>query len=132
MKKIVMSLAAATLLIGSVGSGPALAHVRREPTRLSLQVNSKNIDAGDRVVFTGKLKSDWDRCVRFKKVSLFKGDKKVLTKETSRSGAFRFTRSPKNTRVWHVEFAGKRLRGAHPHVHRCLSSESHTIRVRVS
>ena len=50
-------------------------------------MNSKNIDAGDRVVFTGKLKSDWDRCVRFKKVSLFKGDKKVLTKETGRSGA---------------------------------------------
>ncbi|MGH2540256.1 MAG: hypothetical protein ACRDGK_07025 [Actinomycetota bacterium] len=132
MKKIVMSLATATLLIGSVGSGPASAHQRTEPTRLSIHVNTKNIDAGEKVKFKGRLKSDWHRCVKFKKVSLFKGTKKVLTKETTRSGRYRFSRSPKNTNEWHVEFAGKRLRGAHPHVHRCLSSESKSIRVRVS
>ncbi len=132
MKKIVMSLAAATLLIASVGSGPALAHVRMAPTSLSLHVSDNHIDRGERVTFTGKLRSDWDRCVRFKKVSLFKGEKKVLTKETTRSGSFRFARSPKNTRTWHVEFAGKRLRGPHPHVHRCLSSESRSVTVRVN
>lgn len=130
MKRAFTSFLAALLLLGMLGSSPVAAHERIEQTRISIRASRTHIDEGDRVRFRGRLKSDWKRCFRRQTVTLFKGDTPVVSKKTTRTGRYRFTRSPKNTRLWHVEYAGRRF-GPHPHVHRCLASSSRSIRVTV-
>jgi hypothetical protein len=121
-KTITMGLAV-TMLFALTASSPAAAHERTEKTKISISPKAKTIDEGDKVKFQGKLKSDWDKCFAHQTVTLYKGSTAVLSTETSSSGSYKFTRSPRNTNTWHVAYAGRSF-GTHPHVHRCLSSES--------
>jgi hypothetical protein len=123
MKKIVTIGLAVTMLFALTASGPASAHQRTERTRISIRPKAKTIDAGQKVMFRGRLKSDWTKCFRFRTVSLYKEGQLILSKKTTRTGRYSFTRRPRNTHTWFVVFAGRSW-GNHPHVHRCLASRS--------
>lgn len=123
MKKTITIALAVTMLFALTASGPASAHQRTEKTRISIRPKARTIDAGDKVTFRGRLKSDWRKCFAHRTVTLFKEGQAIVSKKTTRSGSYSFTRRPRNTHTWYVAFAGKRF-GTHPHVHRCLASRS--------
>ena len=130
MKTLMRATAVATMFM-LLGSVPAQAHVRIEPTSLTLNANRTVVDQGQKVRFSGRLNSDWNRCRRFKRVHLFRDGTKIASKSTTRTGRFTFVRRVNFTSDWHVEFNGKKLQGPHPHNHRCLASSSDAVRVRV-
>ena len=131
MKKTLTSILAATMLVGVLGSAPAFAHERTESTRITIHASDKTVNEGKKVSFEGKLKSDWSKCFNWRNVSLFAGNQKIATKQTRQSGYYKFTVKPKATKTWKVKFSGRKW-GKHPHVHRCLSSSSKGIQVRVT
>ena len=131
MKSTLARTIAVTLaLVFMLGAVPAQAHTRIEPTRLTLNANNTSVDRGDRVKFSGSLKSSWKRCRAYKNVTLFRGKRPVATRKTTRAGLYAFTVPVTQTKTWRVKFRGKRW-GVHPHVHRCLRSTSRAITVRV-
>ena len=123
MKKTITIGLAVTMLFALTASSPVAAHERTATTRISIRPKAKTIDEGDRVKFRGKLKSEWEKCFAHQTVTLYKGGTPILSKTTSSTGSYRFTRRPKNTNTWTVRYAGRSF-GTHPHVHRCLSSQS--------
>lgn len=130
MKGILARTLAVTMLVVALGSAPAQAHERTEPTRITIKANKKTVDSGEKVKFKGKLKSDWSKCFSWRKVSLYAGSKKIATKKTQKSGFYQFTVRPKATKTWKVKFKGRSW-GTHPHAHVCLASSSKGIKVRV-
>ena len=131
MKSMLARTIAVTLaLVFMLGAVPAQAHTRTEPTSLTLSANHTLVDRGDRVTFSGSLKSDWKRCRAYKNVTLFRGKRPVATRKTTRAGLYSFTVQVAQTKTWRVKFRGKRW-GVHPHVHRCLRSSSRGVTVRV-
>ncbi len=131
MKSMLARTIAVTLaLVFMLGAVPAQAHTRIEPTSLTLRANDTRVDRGDRVTFSGSLRSDWKRCKAYKSVTLFRGKRPVATRKTTRAGLYAFTVQVPKTATWKVKFKGKRW-GVHPHVHRCLRSTSRGITVRV-
>ena len=132
MKKIVTTGLATIMLFALSGIGPAQAHDRIEPTSLTIKVSDKSVDKGDKVTFKGKLKSDWKKCRANSKVKLVKGSKVVASKTTSANGSYSFKQKIKKTANWRVKFSGKKVNVTHPHNHRCLGSQSKSIRVRVT
>jgi hypothetical protein len=130
MKGTVARTLAVVMLLVALGSAPAQGHERTEPTRITIKASQKAVDSGEKVRFRGKLKSDWSKCFSWQKVSLFKGNKKVATKKTQKSGSYQFTVKPKATKTWKVKYKGRNW-GTHPHTHVCLGSSSKGIKVRV-
>ena len=131
MKSTLARTIAVTLaLVFVLGAAPAQAHERIEPTRVTISANHTRVDRGDRVKFSGSLRSDWKRCRAYKNVTLFRGKRPVATRKTTRAGLYAFTVRVTSTKTWRVKFRGKRW-GVHPHVHRCLRSSSRGITVRV-
>lgn len=130
MKKILTIGLAVTVLFVLTASGPASAHQRTASTSLSLEVSDSRPDRGDKVTFSGRLSSNWNKCEKFKRVSLKRGGNVVQTTTTSRSGFYSFRQRINSNSNWVVRFTGKRF-GVHPHVHRCLPDTSRRIRIRV-
>lgn len=131
MKSMLARTIAVTLaLVFMLGAVPAQAHTRIQPTRVTLNANDTLVDRGDRVRFSGSLKSDWKRCRAYKSVTLFRGKRPVATRKTTRAGLYAFTAQVTQTKTFRVKFRGKRW-GVHPHVHRCLRSTSRGVTVRV-
>ena len=131
MKATLARTLAVTMLLVALGSAPAQAHERTESTRITINASTKQVQEGKKVTFEGKLKSDWSKCFNWRNVSLFAGNKKVATKQTRKSGYYKFTVKPKATKTWKVKFSGRKW-GTHPHKHRCLASSSKGIKVRVT
>ena len=130
MKGILARTLAVTLMVVALSSAPAQAHERTESTRITIHASKTSVERGKKVTFDGKLKSDWSKCYSWQKVSLFKGNTKVATKTTNKSGYYKFTVKPKATKTWKVKFKGRSW-GTHPHAHVCLASSSKGIKVRV-
>jgi len=131
VKATLARILAVTMLLVALGAAPAQAHERTEPTRITIKATKKHVEKGKKVSFQGKLKSEWSKCFNWRKVSLYAGNKKIATKQTRRSGFYKFTVRPKATKTWKVKFKGRSW-GTHPHVHRCLASSSKGIKVRVT
>ena len=131
VKRFLAHAIAVTMLLGVLGAAPAQAHERTASTSLTASVNKKTVDRGSKVKFSGSLKSDWKRCRAYKTVTLYKGAKAMQSRKTTRAGTYSFTQRIRSTKSWRVKFKGKSW-GTHPHVHRCLASQSKRIRVRVT
>lgn len=129
MKRTLTTVLAVTMLFVFTTSGPALAHQRTASTSLSISVNDPRPDRGDKVTFSGRLQSNWDRCEEDQKVHLKRGHTIVQTTRTNDSGFYSFSQRINGNSNWRVRFTGKRF-GVHPHVHRCLPDTSRVIRFR--
>ena len=131
MKRVLTWILASVMVTAMLGAAPAVAHERIEPTRITIKASSTQVPQGRKVTFQGKLKSDWSKCFNWRNVSLYRGSKKVATKQTRQSGYYKFTVRVNSTKTWKVRFGGRKW-GKHPHVHRCLASSSKGIRVRAT
>ncbi|MEX1264149.1 MAG: hypothetical protein WEE66_09485 [Actinomycetota bacterium] len=129
MKRTLTTILAVTMLFVFTAS-PALAHQRTASTSLSRGVSDTSPERGEKVTFSGRLQSNWDRCEEDQKVTLKRGHTAVETTRTDEAGFYSFTRRIKADSNWRIRFTGKRF-GVHPHVHRCLPSTSRTVRIRV-
>ena len=129
MKKTLAIGLAATMLFALTASGPASAHVRTASTKLSIEVSDSTPDRGDKVTFSGQLKSKWKQCKANQIVVLKRGQKTVDSTRTTRSGFYSFNKRISSNSNWTVKYKGRRF-GVHPHVHRCRPSKSQTIRIR--
>jgi hypothetical protein len=132
VKKIVTIGLATTMLLALSGASPAQAHDRLVPTSLTIKVSDRSVDRGDKVTFRGKLRSDWKKCRANSKVKLVRNQQVVATKTTKPNGSYAFRRNITSTANWRVRFPGKKVNVVHPHNHRCLSSQSRSVRVRAS
>jgi hypothetical protein len=121
---------AVTMLLVLLGSAAAHAHERTASTSLTLDSNKTTVNQGGKVKFSGKLKSDWPKCRKWKRVTLYRDGAAVASTTTTKSGNYSFVKRVHATSDWYVAFAGKEW-GQHPHVHVCLESTSPTIRIRV-
>ena len=130
MKKTLATLLAGTMLSLMTATGPASAHQRTASTSLSISVSDDRPDRGDVVRFSGRLRSNWDRCEEDQRVHLKRGRTIVQTTRTDDSGFYSFSQRINSNSNWKVRFTGKRF-GVHPHVHRCLPDTSRKIRIRV-
>ena len=130
MKKTLATLLAGTMLSLMTATGPALAHQRTASTSLSISVSDERPDRGDVVTFSGRLRSNWDRCEEDQRVHLKRGRTIVQTTRTNDSGSYSFRQRINGNSNWKVRFTGKQF-GIHPHVHRCLPDTSRKIRIRV-
>jgi hypothetical protein len=113
-----------------LATAPALAHDRTASTSINLNANKSVVDPGEKVKFSGKLNSNWNKCRKWKNVHLIRNGSVVASKQTKKNGKFQFTRQVNSTSNWRVKFNGKTW-GKHPHNHRCLESVSATIHIRV-
>lgn len=129
MKPLLRATAVSMLLV-LLGTAPAVAHDRTATTRITLNANKSVVDAGEKVKFRGRLNSGWNKCRKWKLVSLRRDGTMVDSKQTMRNGKFRFTKRVQNTSNWRARFAG-RTWGQHPHNHVCFASVSSAVRVRV-
>ena len=130
MKRYLARFLAVTMLVGVLGAAPAQAHERTASTSISISANRTQVDEGEKVKFSGSLKSAWKRCRAYKTVTLYSGKSAVQSRKTTRAGTYSFTQKIGKTKTWKVKFAGKSW-GVHPHNHRCLASSSRGIQVRV-
>ncbi len=96
-------------------AGTAFAASWTASTSLSLHADDHSVDKGDKVDFSGNLSSSRKKCRANQKVALFKGNKKVATQRTSRSGHYEFTQTIKRTKTWHTEYKGRTVRDAPEH-----------------
>ena len=128
MKKTLTIVLAATMLF-VLTAAPAQAHTRTASTKLTISVSDPTPDRGDKVIFSGQLKSKWKACKKNQKVHLYRGKKRVETTTTSRYGRYSFDKRIRSNSNWTVKYKGRRF-GVHPHVHRCKPSKSETIRIR--
>jgi len=131
VKKTLTWILASVVLTAMLGTAPVAAHERVENTTLTINASSRQVPKGKKVTFQGKLKSPWSKCFNWRPVTLYKGNKAVATKQTQKSGHYKFTVRVKATKTWKVKFKGRSW-GTHPHVHRCLASSSKGIKVRVT
>ena len=129
MSRIVKQALAASLALTLFLSGTSLA-ATTYPTSITMRVNHKTINRGQRVVFRGNLRSTFIKCRKHRPVTLYRNGRAVATKKTTAAGAYRFTRRPSKTRRWQVRFAG-RTGGTHPNQYICKASRSRRIKVRV-
>jgi hypothetical protein len=132
VKKIVTIGLATTMLLALSGASPVQAHDRIENTSLTIKVSDKSVDKGDKVTFRGKLRSDWKKCRANSKVKLVRGSKVVASKMTTANGSYKFSKKITKTANWRVKFSGKKVNVVHPHNHRCLASQSKSVRVRAT
>ena len=130
VKKTLTIVLAATVLFVLTAGGPAQAHTRTASTKLTISVSDSTPDQGEKVTFSGQLKSKWKACKKNQKVHLYRGQKRVETTTTSSSGGYSFDKRIRSNSNWTVKYEGRRF-GKHPHVHRCKPSKSETIRIRV-
>lgn len=100
-------------------------------TAIKLRASNTSIQRGQRVIFSGELKSTFRKCFRDRKVTLYRNGVAVESQRTDRQGDFRFVRHPNRTRTWRVKFAGK-TGGTHPNQWICEASASNKIRVQVT
>ena len=114
MKAILARTLAVTMLFVALGASPGTGPQRTESTHITINANKKHVDEGKKVRFEGKLKSDWSKCFNWRKVSLYKGNKKIETKKTRESGYYQFTVKPKATKTWKVKFKGRSWGNAPP------------------
>lgn len=129
MKRIfARSLAVALALTLFVG--PAAEAVQVYRTFLTLSANKKKVKQGQKVKFHGRLTSPFAKCMRWRPVELWAGNKKKLTKKTSRTGHFTFVVRPKRTKKWYARFKG-RQGGKHPSQFICRPSRSRSYKIRV-
>jgi hypothetical protein len=129
VKKSLTWILMSVMLTAVLSAAPAAAHERTAETRITFKANPNPVQKGKKVVFKGKLKSDWSRCFNWRPVKLYKGNQVVAAKKTRKSGFYKFRVRVNSTATWRVKFAGRSW-GKHPHVHRCFSSSSKGIRVR--
>lgn len=130
MKAHLTRATAVTMLLVLLGSAAAHAHERTASTSLTLDANKTTVNQGGKVKFSGKLKSDWPKCRKWKRVTLYRDGTAVASTKTTKSGNYSFVKRVHATSDWYVAFAGKEW-GQHPHNHVCLESTSPTIRIRV-
>ena len=128
MKKTLTIALAATMLF-VLTAAPAQAHTRTASTKLTIAVSDSTPDRGDKVTFSGQLKSKWKACKANQRVVLKRGQKTVQSTQTSRSGNYSFEQRINSSSNWTVKYKGRRF-GVHPHVHRCKPSKSQTIQIR--
>lgn len=129
MKKMLTWMLMTVLLTAALGAAPVSAHERTATTRITFKANPNPVQQGKKVLFKGKLKSDWSKCFNWRPVKLYRGNQVVASKVTRQSGFYKFRVRVNSTATWRVKFAGRSW-GKHPHVHRCFSSSSKPIRVR--
>ena len=83
MKKAVSIGLAVTVLFVLTASAPA-SHTSGRRAPGSIRPKARTIDAGEKVTFRGRLKSDWMKCFANRRVTLFKEDQPILSKLTTR------------------------------------------------
>ena len=130
MGRMVKRCLAVSLALAMFVGGTAQA-VTTYNTRLTLRASSTSIQKGDRVVFSGHLKSKFEKCYNHRKVTLYRNGKAVDSKQTSSTGSFRFVWHPRRTHTWKVKFAGK-TGGTHPNQWVCNASASDPVKVLVT
>ncbi len=109
-------------------SGTAFAVSWVAPTSLTLDVDDRSVDKGDKVHFSGNLNSPKKKCRRRQWVALYRGNDKVARTRTNRNGHYEFTQTIKRTKRWHTEYK-ERTFGTHPDTKTCLGSRSNNVRV---
>ena len=129
IKALAAVLISATLLLGGP-TGMAVAHTFRDRTQLTLNVSDRNVDRGDYVVFSGRLKADHKECRAHRIVELYRDGVKVDQTQTNDDGEYRFRRRVFDDHRWQVRFGGF-VGGTHPHSHTCKESESKRVKVNV-
>ena len=107
MKALLARTTAVTMLLVLLGSASAQAHERTASTSLTLDANKTTVDQGKKVKFSGELRSNWDKCRKWKRVTLYRGGTAVASTKTTKSGKFSFVTRVNATSNWHVTFAGK-------------------------
>lgn len=127
MKRSIRVLAVAMTSVFFLGS-VADAHVRIEPTRLTLRVSDRRVDKGDKVVFTGHLKSAWNKCYAFQPVKLIRNGVVRASRKTNSTGIVKFIRHLRHSGYWHLKYRGRRW-GLHPHRHVCRPSASNIVHI---
>ena len=130
MSRIVKQGLAVSLMLTMFLGGTALAATTYQ-TSLTLNASRTHTHRGQKVVFSGKLKSTFAKCYKHQRVTLYRNGHRVASRTTSSTGAFRFTRHPRRTRTWQVRFAGD-TGGTHPNQWVCKSSRSNEVRVRIT
>ena len=113
-----------------VFAGTAFAASWTAPTSLTLNADDHHVDKGERVRFSGNLSSPRKKCRSRQRVSLYKGNQKVASQRTSRSGHYEFTQTVRRTKTWHTEYKGRTF-GTHPNTKHCEPSRSNDERVEV-
>ena len=130
MSRIVHRTLAVSLALTMFVGGTAQA-VTTYNTRLRFRASDTSITRGDDVVFKGRLRSPFAKCVRHSTVTLYRDGHAVDSTKTTSTGRFRFVRHPRLPHTWKVKFAGK-TGGTHPDQWVCEASVSERIRVRVT
>lgn len=128
MTRIVKRCLAVSLMLTMFLGGTALAATTYQ-TSLTLNASRTHIHRGQKVVFSGKLKSTFAKCYKHQTVTLYRNDRAAGSTTTSSTGSYSFTRHPRRTRTWQVRFAGD-TGGTHPNQFVCAASRSNTVRVR--
>lgn len=130
MSRIIRVVALAmtsVLFLGTVAD----AHVRVEPTTLTLRVSDTTPSKGDKVVFTGHLRSDWSKCFANQSVKLIRNGVVLASRKTDTTGVVKFIRRLRHSGHWQLKYSGRKW-GLHPHRHVCKPSASDVIKVTVT
>ena len=118
------------LTLGMFAPGIAQAHVKVINTRLSMQVSDAKISKGQRVTFSGALKSKNRRCFRGKTVSITRRGRVIASDTTNRRGRYSVSKKIRKAGPYRAVFTGFTF-GTHPHNHTCSSSSSSITRIRI-
>jgi hypothetical protein len=127
VSRITKPLVAVTLATGLVLGGNAMAATIHS-THTKLDASRTTVHEGQKVIFEGHLRSGFDKCKTWRPVTLYRNGEPLATKQTSKTGQFKFTRKINHTKTWQVRFAG-RTGGVHPDQWICKASLSKKIKV---
>ncbi len=129
MSRIAKQALAVSLVLSLFLGGTAMA-AKVYKTSFAFGANRTSIHKGQKVVFSGTLKSKFKKCKKHRPVTLYRNGHPIDTRTTSATGQFSFKRHISKTRTWQVRFAG-RSGGTHPNQFVCKASKSKKIKVHV-
>jgi hypothetical protein len=120
-----IALLLATVMLLSLPTLEALAHVFSVSSKVSLGASRGNVEPRQKVILSGKVSSSQPECVQGRQVKL--GGK---SRTTNSSGGYRFVIRPRRTRIYRTNVLAL-TGGVHPHSHTCGGDTSNGVKVRV-
>jgi hypothetical protein len=120
-----VSLLLATVVLLTLPTLEAFAHVFSVSSKVSLGASRGNVEPRQEVILLGKVSSSQPECVQGRQVKL--GGK---SRTTNSSGHYRFVIRPRRTRTYRTNVLAV-TGGVHPHSHTCGGDTSNGVKVRV-
>jgi hypothetical protein len=134
MRHIARTMLALLIATGLLAE-PALAHVRTANTKVKFTASDTKVQSGQKVILTAKIKSPWDKCLKKRKVALYRKGVKLTQKKATyqpnkNRAIAKFRINPTRTAKWWVKVKPRKW-GKHPHRHVCKGRESKHIQIKV-